>query len=157
MGWCILRLRFFLIYQQFRVLESVGGFLRLRVFRKIASIRFRELDFILLSKIPKELSISFWPRNYYDFFRIWLRKFWDFKLLSSFSLCDVPMDVPQGSVLGALLLSMFINDLPTVLQSSIAHLYDDDFQIYSPGTFTTFFQQFLHSKSWTRCKLSLDC
>src|ERR1700761_7091395 len=43
---------------------------------------------------------------------------------------SVRVGIPQGSVLGPLLFSLFINDLPDVLRYSQPHMFADDFQNY---------------------------
>lgn len=43
---------------------------------------------------------------------------------------EIKSGVPQGSVLGPLLFSLFINDLPAVLEYCSIHMFADDVQIY---------------------------
>jgi len=46
------------------------------------------------------------------------------------SLRNLSRGVPQGSVLGHLLFSINVNDLPSILSECEVHLYADDVQIY---------------------------
>jgi hypothetical protein len=65
---------------------------------------------------------------------------------------EVVSGVPQGTVLGPLLFSMFINDLPDVIQNSQTKMFADDTKIYAPinnpGDQTVFQQDIDHMHRW---------
>lgn len=49
----------------------------------------------------------------------------------SSALLPVSRGVPQGSILGPILFSIYINDLPKVLKNCNLHMYADDVQLYA--------------------------
>lgn len=50
-------------------------------------------------------------------------------IISSVNDLSITSGVPQGSILGPLLFSLFINDLSSVINCSY-HMFADDVQIY---------------------------
>jgi len=46
------------------------------------------------------------------------------------SILSVKRGVPQGSILGPLLISLYVNELPNILTKCDVHMYADDVQLY---------------------------
>uniref|UniRef100_A0A3B3ZBG8 Reverse transcriptase domain-containing protein n=1 Tax=Periophthalmus magnuspinnatus TaxID=409849 RepID=A0A3B3ZBG8_9GOBI len=78
------------------------------------------------------------------------------------SFVDCPLGVPQGSILGPILFSLFINDLPDVCEDVDIQLYADDAVIYTSAkspeeAAQTLSSALRHIQSWlTRSCLLLN-
>lgn len=87
---------------------------------------------------------------------------WNNNKFSNFA--PITSGVPQGSVLGPVLFSLYINDLPNILKHCMVHLYADDVQLYytcdNPNTNVIASQvneDLAHISEWSlRNRLSLN-
>lgn len=84
---------------------------------------------ILLVKLSKHFNFS---HNVVQWFSSYLRDRQQFVFHenSCSSSYFTSAGVPQGSILGPILFSIFINDISSVLKFSSYHLYADDLQLY---------------------------
>ena len=64
----------------------------------------------------------------------------------------VPSGVPQGSILGPLLILIFINDLPDCVKSSSCYLFADDLKLFSKFSHELFQNDINSVASWVKYK-----
>ena len=111
---------------------------------------------LLLLKLEKmgfSLPLLAWIKSYL-LFRVQFVQFND--ILSS-NVINVTSGVPQGSHLGPLLFTLFINDLPSIIANSNILMYADDVKLFLPINQLT--SSYLNCLlEWCNCnRLFLNC
>lgn len=84
---------------------------------------------ILLQKLKKMMHFSTYAVNLIGSYLNGRSQYVDAQGKKSRSMM-IEGGVPQGSILGPLLFSIYVNDLPTVLSKSKVRMYADDVQLY---------------------------
>lgn len=84
---------------------------------------------ILLQKLEKFMHFSPYSLNLIRSYLCERSQYVDVQGFQSGSLL-VERGVPQGSILGPLLFSIYVNDLPTLLRKTKVRMYADDIQLY---------------------------
>ena len=76
--------------------------------------------------------VHYWSICNYTYFLLFKRNNWIcFFRRNVISCTAIRSDVPQGSVMGPFLFSVYVNDLPKVLKNCNIHMYADDVQLYT--------------------------
>ena len=107
---------------------------------------------ILLSKL-KHYGIK---GVVYDWFKSFLTGRWQQTRIGTrvSNIGEILCGVPQGSILGPILFSIFINDLPTVCKESTPYLFADDGALYfnniSRGSYDNIKMEFRYVYKWLR-------